>query len=300
MYRWRGLCLMNHRHLIYFIEVYKSKSIKKSAEYLMISPQGISKTIKYLETEMGTVLFKRNGSTLEATRAADELLPHAYRIIDEYRLIENKEYGRRKLVIYSIDSLIDYFTKDFLIDFYKTFPGISLKIIEVPHQSAIDHVKAGDGQLALLQQYCDHPDFDNTYLFSCRFCMVVNRNNPLSQKEYLEMEDLDGQVIAGRGFEYILFDNMIKRLNKLNYHPIVIMESNNEQLLLNLAENDLALACVSERVAQKNVSENTSICILSDEQTYDQIYISHKKSQSLSPEAALFKEFLIDWVSKHF
>lgn len=138
-----GICV-NHRQLSYFIEVYKLKSIKKAAEYLMISTQGLSKTIKILEKEMNTILFKGIGGKIEPTKAADELLPHAYRIVEEYKIIESKnEFSRRKLVIYSIDGVIEYLSIDFLKDFYDAFPNISLKIVEVPHQSAIEHVKMG-------------------------------------------------------------------------------------------------------------------------------------------------------------
>ena len=42
---------MNHRQLGYFLEVYKLKSITLAAEKLMISTQGISKTIVGLEKE---------------------------------------------------------------------------------------------------------------------------------------------------------------------------------------------------------------------------------------------------------
>lgn len=45
--------IMNQRHLTYFLEVYKHRSISAAAKSLFISPQGLSKTILALEEELG-------------------------------------------------------------------------------------------------------------------------------------------------------------------------------------------------------------------------------------------------------
>lgn len=291
---------MTNNQLSYFVEVYKLRSIKKAAEYLMISPQGISKTIISLEKELNATLFKRIGSKLEPTRSADELFPHAYKILEEYKIIENRNsLSRHKLVIYSIDGVLEYHAMGVLKDFYEIFPDISLKIIELPNQSAIEHIRMGYGEIALLQNFCALPEVENHFLFSYKFCMVVNNKNPLSKKKFLEDADWDGQYIAGRGFEYVVFDNKIKSLHKKEYHPIVNMESNNEKLLLNMAKNNLAIACVSLKVAIENPSDNTSICLLEDTKTNDEIYLAYMKGIPLSPEAMIFRDFIIEWSERN-
>lgn len=295
---------MNQRQLSYFVEVYKRKSIKKSADYLMISSQGLSKVIKSLEDELKVKLFLRTKYTYEPTRDADKLLPHALTIIDEYSKIESPErLFNRKVIIYAIDGTLDYFTLDFMNSFYRDNPGICLKVIEASNQEAINHIKNRDGDFAILQHECDLTDFHNVFLFECPFCFVINKNNPLSKLESISIEKdarlLDRQCIAGRGFEYILYDQLIKKLSNLGSHPNTILESNNEKLLLSLADNNRAIACVSKQVAIKNKNEYTKICNIAEKDVNDHIYLSYKTNTELSLEAHTFMKYLINWISKN-
>ena len=82
---------MTFNQLRYFLEVYSFKSIKKAAEKIHVSTQGLSKTIIQLETELENTLFERKGSTLIPTTYADELYIHAYQIISSYQTITKKE-----------------------------------------------------------------------------------------------------------------------------------------------------------------------------------------------------------------
>lgn len=291
---------MNQRQLEYFLEVYKHKSLKKAAEYLMISPQGLSKIIKTLEDEVHLKLFQRTKYSYEPTKDAELLYPHATTIIEEYKKIENHNgMFRRKVNIYTIDGIFDYFVLDFMKDFYKEHEGIAMKILETSNQEAIQHVRNRDGELAILQNKCDLSDFKNIFLFECPFCFVINKKNPLSKLKQISLihdaSKLDGVAIAGRGFEYVLYDRLIKILAHFDSHPISVMESNNEQLLLSLAEENIAIACVSKKIAEKNSSPNTCICEIVEQDVYDRIYLAYKSNSPLSPEAREFKDYLIKW-----
>lgn len=291
---------MNHRQLGYFLEVYKLKSITLAAEKLMISTQGISKTIVGLEKELGVQLFKRTHSGLIPTQAAHDLFPHAYKIVSEFSIIEKSDIlKKQKLTVYSVDGIFSYFTMDVLKSFHKSYPDVELKIIETTHQSAIDNLYSGNGELAILPSSYDHVGFESCFLFSCPFCMVINNQNPLSQKKIIEDADWDGQKIAGRGFEYLVFSNKIRTLNSQGIYPIVCMESNNERLLISMAESNLALACVSVQAAKNNISENTSICILEAQNTYDQIHLIYQNNFPLSNAANSFKKHLISYTQKN-
>lgn len=290
---------MNQRQLSYFTEVYKFKSIKKAAEHLMISTQGLSKTIINLERELERELFERNGSVLIPTEAADTLLPHAYKILDEYRLIEDKNTYRKRIVIYSIDGIFDYLTSEFLADFYTKYPDITLDIIVVTNQLAINHMKMDEGDIAFLQYPFELPEFKSIFLFSYIFSMAINKDNPLSQKKRILAEDWDGQMIAGRGQNYALFKNYIKNLNEQGYYPIVRLSSNKEELLMSLVEKNLAVAAVSKHVAHSLASKNVVVVDMDDEKTVDKIYLVYKESKKMTDESKAFIDYLTQWIKSH-
>ncbi len=140
-------------------------------------------------------------------------------------------------------------------------------------------------------------NFHNDFLFDFHFCAVINKNNPLSKK-VISISDLNGQVIAGRGFEYDCFAHMMRLCNKCGAKPIVRFESNNERLLIKAAEHNLAIAFVIKEIAEQNINEATEICEFDWTGEENQVYLSYKKSRALSNEAKLFRKELLKWIER--
>lgn len=68
---------MNLKHLYYFWKVAKHGGVVRAAEAIHISPQTLSGQIKLLEERIGTVLFSRQGRSLELTEAGKLALEYA-------------------------------------------------------------------------------------------------------------------------------------------------------------------------------------------------------------------------------
>lgn len=65
------------RHLRTFIEVARQKSVVRAAAILNISQPAVTKTIRELETLLGTALFDRDGRGTRITRRGEVFLHHA-------------------------------------------------------------------------------------------------------------------------------------------------------------------------------------------------------------------------------
>ena len=288
---------MNKTQLEYFIEVYRRKSYKKASEYLMITQQGVNKTIKSLEDELETKLFVREGNIITPTKAADDLYVHAKVIIDEYRMIENTTNRRQKKVtIYAIDSVTDYYLADFLVYFQKKYSGITLKIIETTNESAQDHVLKGLSDFAILQEEVVNLSIINNFLFEVPFVFVINKEHPLAKKKEFAVEDIDNSLFAGRGFEYVLYERSIQKWRKDKIVPITVLETNNPKLIMNLVNENQVVGSVNEAVANRYRSDNMVIRKIDDKSINDRIYLTHTKA--LTQEAKLFKKELIKWLKQ--
>lgn len=128
---------MTKKELDYFLKVYEYKSIKKAAENLFISSQGLSKTIKNLEAELGVQLFKRTAQGVEPTISAHNLKRRAKIIISEFESIKNdmlleREVTTTTLRVLSSFGILKYLTLDFVTNFYERYPNIHLNIVEYP------------------------------------------------------------------------------------------------------------------------------------------------------------------------
>lgn len=87
---------MRSESLAYFLEIAESGSFTHAAKKLYVSQQGLSKSIKALERDLGCRLFRRTGSRLELTNAGHALIPHARQCIHDIELLRAamESFGR--------------------------------------------------------------------------------------------------------------------------------------------------------------------------------------------------------------
>ena len=71
-------------YLKYFIDTADMLSIKAAAKKNCISPQGMSKALRSIETDLGFELFNRGSNNIVLTRCGKEILPAAKRVAVEY------------------------------------------------------------------------------------------------------------------------------------------------------------------------------------------------------------------------
>ena len=75
---------MDFRQLETFVEVCEQMSFTKAASNLYISQQGVSKSIKTLEDELGAPLFLRTNSSISLTNYGVILLRYAEELVRGY------------------------------------------------------------------------------------------------------------------------------------------------------------------------------------------------------------------------
>lgn len=294
---------MNQRHLEYFLEVYKNHSIKAAAEQLHISPQGISKTILALEEELHEKLFDRSGKFLSPTPAATILKHHAKKILDEYRLIQNKEYlsptSKAALKVLSSYDVLQYLTVDFIKEFQDSHPDILPIITETTDKMALQMFQDEEAEIALLPGPLDNSLFSTQYLYSSRYCSVIHQSHPLAQKSSICYEDLHQQPIAIRGREFSLYNAHKNILEQHGVEPINTIEISSYYMIHRMAEANLCIGASLDYIAFADPQPHTIILPFEDEQMIKTIYFTEKKQKILSPEASRFKSFLLNWMELH-
>lgn len=294
---------MTFNQLRYFLEVYSFKSIKKAAEKIHVSTQGLSKTIIQLENELENELFERKGSALIPTTYADELYTHAYQIISSYQTITKKElFAGQGVTLYVADGIMQYLMPGFLKDFFTQFPMVTLNIQNVTCKTANELLKTGEGELALLLKKNDEPQLENIYLGSYDFCMVLNKNNPLAEKDEIYLEDWDDLSIAGRGCAGCKTQCMKVELEDIKakgYVPKVKIRTTDDMLSISLAKDNIAAAFVTRVAAEANLSNELKIIDFGDRDIWCHMYLIYRNEMPLSHSTILIRQFLISWCAEH-
>lgn len=233
---------MQPKQLQYFITAYATKNIQRAAEKLFVSRQGISKTIRELEQELGADLFLRSSKGLEPTDFAEALFPHAKKLLDEYNYITGlNTLAKQKenvITIYALDNIVKYLTAEFFFDFRKLYPNIILSIIESPDEAALNALLAKNADFAITTGPLDNTVFTLTPIFYTHYCMALSANHPLATKERLSYQDLHNQKIISKGRAFRCFrDNMEK---------YILGNGLNVDIFAEITDSDVALKLVKE------------------------------------------------------
>jgi len=295
---------MNKRELNYFLKVYEYKSIKKAAEDLFISSQGLSKTIKNLESELGVQLFTRTAHGVEPTIPAHNLKRRAKIIITEFDNIRNdmlleSEITTTVLRVLSTSGMLKYLTLDFIEDFYAQYPNIRLNIVEYPEGPIENMLNEEQAEIAFLSAPVDTINFEANFCVSHKNCLIIHKSNPLAQKDCITFEDLRDIPIAVNGRESNTYNNSINLWLKNGVTPNVILETSEENLIQEVAGRNLGIGISLDFIAHAGKSDNTVIRPVPDKSCVKDVYLVKKIGKKLSKEAQCFEDFTLEWLKSN-
>lgn len=295
---------MNNRQLQYFLEVFHCRSIKKAAAQIIISPQGLSKTIQSLETELGTKLFERTSNGLIPTDAAISLKPHAEAAIAEYRLILEKAAAgqtasKRVFRIPSAYGEVQYLTTSFLRDFYDSFPFLTLDLADMADPAAVECLKSGQAELAILPAPLDAALFSGTPLFAHDLCVIINKSHPLAKKRTICFHDLQNIPLACVGPGFNCFNNIINLFMQHGVRPIIFVETANHTVIRQIAEDNLAIGISLDFMTFGNPIHNTVVRPFANPKCVKTVYLAENAGTTLSSDAHAVKEFFLSWVQRN-
>lgn len=295
---------MNQKQLSCFLEVYRCRNVQAAADKLYLTHQGLSRTIRALEDELGHPLFKRSNRGVEPTDFATTLVPHVQRLLDDYATIQGLDTltSQKKAVVtvYALDHLLGYLGADFVTAFHAQHPDITLSVLDTTDEAALESVSAGRSDFALVNGPIDNTRFSAVPLFYSRFCYRMRRDHPLAQKQTLTVKDFDGQRLIGKGRAYHCFRSSIDRcLLENGIRVDVPVETPDEELMAELVERGLAIAATYDFSAITHCGENTVIRYSDDPGMGHHIYLVEKRHTLPTKAGRMFKQFLLTWCREH-
>lgn len=174
---------MNTDQLEYFMLVYRTRSASEAAAMIPMSTQGLNKSIRSLEKELGVSLFTidANGGRIP-TRYADALAVYAahmekerQELFEEYSRIDAERVRLVRLA--ACNGLPRFAGIDLVHDFKKSHPDIEVQMREMSDPSCDEAIKHGMADLALTLLPFD-TGLVTTTLYSEGVYLWVNANNP--------------------------------------------------------------------------------------------------------------------------
>lgn len=290
---------MNQRQLKYFLEVYSLSSISLAAKNLYITPQGLSKTISSLESELGVQLFIHKHNQIQPTSEAARLAIHAQHIINEYDVISNQLFQKnttiKNLPIYCSYDVPQLIPASFFHEFNSEFPEIRLDIKEYPDDYTIKKVENNKVELAILPGPFKPHTIEYSHLCTEQFCLVVNKEHPLAKYDSIPFSKISGEsVVIKDSLSYTSLHQLFSYFDS-DQAPNIILETSDVHLIHQMAENNYALGISLMYLAKKIRSDKVKVLTFEEDLLVKNLYLISNKNNVLSNEAQLFKKAIIDF-----
>ena len=198
---------MNILHLKYAVEVAKLGSLSKAAESLLTAQPNISRSIKELEADLGITIFSRSAKGMMLTPEGEELISYAKSILKQIEQVElHYKNGCPKKQKFSISVPRACYISEAFTEFTKCLSDAPAEIFykETNSQRTINNLLNNDYNLGIIRYAESYDRAFKSMLEEKGLCyemvaeftylLLMSRSNPLSDKDEILPEDLEGLV----------------------------------------------------------------------------------------------------------
>lgn len=193
------------RHLQLLISLTETGSISDSARAANTTQPGLSKWLKDLEEDAGTLLFERHARGLRPTAQGELLINHVRRILSEMERAQHNldalnEGNAPNIIIGSSPASVPSLVPDAIAYFLALHPRAHVSLQENTMNVLLERLELGHLDLVVgrLDNYQPRATLHNQILFREPMQVIARPGHPLTLKSHLAWEDL-------RAFDWILW-----------------------------------------------------------------------------------------------
>lgn len=218
---------MDIKQLKYFLHVCKNKSLSETAKELYITEQGLSKSIKGLENEIGVPLFKRIGNKLVPTNYGVIVKNKSSHIVEEFDSFKNSikkisSINKKRILIgYSLGILIA-FNYDYIKEFKKKYPYIELAFTEYEDFFCEKAVLNEEVDIGLTIGPVDELKFNSRSILVKKLNLIVHERSSLSRNNEIDVKEIVGKEIICVNKNFKIYHNFANICNNAGFRPNII------------------------------------------------------------------------------
>lgn len=276
---------MNIKDLEYFLQLSKTKSYTKTAQFFGVRQPTITYAMKRLEEFFHTQLFYRNQShqQIELTPAGKVLVLHAQKMIAEISLakVEMERLSEEKIAL-GLPPIIG--------NFY--FPKLSKSLIEHQLLSNLEIINGGSQDLyrLLSRSQIDlaiigstTPLFDEKLqidqIATKKFKIIVSPKHPLAHQQTVSFKALENERFVALNEHYIHPKALNKLAKQAGFQPNIVYQNSDLTILKGMIRENIGIGFLAEIA----VEEHDQLVILDiEEQNQPLFFISMVKQNNSS------------------
>ena len=235
-------------------------SLNKAAKALFITPQGLSRVLKNLETELDCTLVNRVASGLELTESGKCLLEYARKVTAEYEKMKEKIGSIQESAQGSVDLLMAYdiirlLGPDCFTEFQQMYPGISFTYREYPDRVTERMLAEEQGSAALSIGPFAGDLFRIQPLMICRLSLVVYEGHPLCKKTEVTVADLKEEPLHLENSAYKINEFVQRSCWLRGFEPNIVFEASSFDICYKMCRMKKGISVVLDFVHEDMKTE---------------------------------------------
>jgi DNA-binding transcriptional LysR family regulator len=285
-----------------FVAVASHGSFTRAAESLHRSQPGVSRQIKRLESEMGTPLLDRIGSSVTTTKAGVKFLAFAERTLDEFRRLEVALQGETRALSGVLHIAASTTPGQFLVptlvaSLVERYPDIEAEVAIMDSESVAADVSDGGCDVGFMGTKIPSRKLRYTIVAEDEIVLAVPSAHRFAGRQSIALAELAGERMlereGGSGTRASVLRAMKERGLKLS-PPHIAMVLGTTEAVVSAVEQDHGIGWVSSLALQHRDHGRVALVRVREVPIVRPLYLVHPPLGSLSPVASAF----VDWVTE--
>ena len=294
---------MNIRALEVFITVADTGNLTKASKLLYMTPQGVSKVIKNLESDSDCELFLRTGNRLELSECGRYFLEYAVNAKSEYyhmrnKILRIKQKERGIVDLLSAFGILRLVTPECLLDFKQKYPEIEFHHRECPDKQVERWFLSGEGNVAFSLAPCDEELYDVLELAAFPVKLLVNTKHPLSRKSAVTIQDLKGEPLYIESREFKIHDMIVNKCHEAGFEPDIVFETSGFSLCHKMVRENRGISVTVDFVFDDMGFNNMVLIPFSDGIYEWKICMLTRKNEIVGNGVDIFQKHIKNWMDK--
>jgi DNA-binding transcriptional LysR family regulator len=293
---------MDLQRLQTFRTVATLMNFNQAAEVLHYSQSTVSAQIKTLENEIGILLFRRIGKSVQLTEAGAKMLVYADKLLAIEAEAVAEVTGRNKisglLTLRMPQTVATHYLPRILCDYQPRFPGIRLDITSCALHSLEHELRIGQVDLAFL--FADTISAKNLECELLRIeplAIVMHPSHPLAARKSIDFKDLEGQVLlfpkSDCGYRMIFEQALATE----RVTPATVIEMNNTEAIKQTIRAGIGVTVIPEVAIRIDVEKGEMARVGWADDLETGLLMIHYKDKWCSPAVAAFMETMRRFVT---
>lgn len=293
---------MNNKDLKWFQEICTQRSITKAAANLFITPQGLSKSIKSLENELGVKLLERTPNGISLTIYGEKLYEKTETLLKDYEdmiyemeMLKQQEGGMLRICSsYGVFRILGI---DFVLDFEKAHPGLSLDYMEFPDIHIEREVAAGYYDVGFAIAPVVDDSLEQIPLFQSTVSLLVYEGHRLYDRESVTFADLEGEdlILESRGFK---INGLVKKsCQQAGFEPNILFNTSGFSLCHKLTAQHRGISIVVDKISKDMSRDGIRTIPIADSFLWQAVLIYQKRFANYG-QIKTWKQYTLDYLNQ--